>query len=34
MMNITLITAMYYGAIFIFFMIAVIGISVERVLRR
>jgi hypothetical protein len=34
MMNLTLITVMYYGAIFIFFMIAIMGISIERVLRR
>jgi hypothetical protein len=34
MMNRALIDAMYHGAIFIFYMIAVIGISVERVLRR
>jgi hypothetical protein len=34
MMNLALIDAMYHGAIFIFCMIAVIGISIEMVLRR
>ena len=34
MMSLALIVAMYHGAIFIFFMIAVIGISTEMVLRR
>ena len=34
MMDLALIDAMYHGAIFIFRMIAVIGISIEMVLRR
>jgi hypothetical protein len=33
-MNLTLITAMYYGAIFIFIVIGLLGISVEMILRR